>query len=69
MKKILSVFFAAVMLFGLTSCNKSSEDMDAMETASPEILIDAPTESVSQPLSFSAYIPKQSGRRPWSVPF
>ena len=49
MKKILSVFFAAVMLFGLTACSKSSVDMDAIETA--------PTESVSQPLSFSVYIP------------
>ena len=57
MKKILSVFFAAVMLFGLTACSKSSVDMDTMETASPEILTDAPTESVSQPLSFSVYIP------------
>lgn len=57
MKRILSAFFAAVMFFGLTACRKSPADRDTIETAASEMITDAPIESVSQPLSFSIYIP------------
>lgn len=57
MKKILYLFFVAIMLFGLAACNKISSNNDTIEAETMHILTEAPNESVFQRLSYSIYIP------------
>ena len=60
MKKILYLLFVAIMLFGLTACNKSASVSDTIEAETIPILTEATTGSVYQQLSYSLYIPNSN---------
>lgn len=57
MKKLLYLFFLSVMLFCLACCSKSSAGSNSIETETMDFPTEASTAPVSQPLSYSIYLP------------